>query len=361
MEQILVIDDEQAIREMVAECLRPDYDVVTVGNGLEGLDQARTFCPDLVICDVNMPMMDGFAVYDCFQKTETLKDAVFVFLSGSSDNNAVRHGMTLGADDFLLKPFLIDELLEVVRRRLDKRAEKRMEMNRQIDELRLNITRALPHELRTSIMIMEGYASLILDDPDNQDIVQREMMENILNGASRLRHMAEKYLWYLRSLLPERIDPDSTTPSPDATVQECAYAIAKRFDRVADLNIQVSGVPLAIDPEYFTRIMEEILENSVKFSTKGTPISVTTNLVERNFRIIVSNFGREITPEQVQRIGAFMQFERSRYEQQGTGLGLIIAKRLIELHGGYLTINANEGKTEVSITLLSRSNERIVD
>lgn len=359
MERILVIDDERAIRETVAECLRPDYEVVTAGNGLEGLDQAKTLCPDLVICDVNMPMLDGFEVYDRFQKTETLKESVFIFLSGCGDNNTVRHGMTIGADDFLLKPFLIDELLEVVRRRLDKRAQQRMLMHREIEELRLNITRSLPHELRTSIMIMEGYASLILDDPNNQDVIQRNMMQNILNGAARLRNMAEKYLWYLRSLLPERIDPNSTTLTPDASIQECATAIAKRFDRVSDLNLQVWGVPLAIDPEYFTRIIEEIIENAAKFSGKGTPISVIAGLIDDHYRIAVSNLGREMTPEQIQRIGAFMQFDRNRYEQQGTGLGLIIVKRLIELHGGYLSIESKEGKTEISVTIPSRSIEQV--
>jgi signal transduction histidine kinase len=351
MERILVIDDNQPIRELIADCLKDNYSVVTAIDGFDGIEKAQSRCPDLVICDVNMPAMNGFEVYEHFQQSETLRSAVFIFLSGCSDSTAVRHGMTLGADDFLLKPFEIDELIEVVQRRLGKRAQQRAALNEEIDTLRLNITKALPHELRTSIMIMEGYASLILDDPSNQDAIQREMVKSIANGAVRLRYMAEKYLWYLRSLLPEKIDPEATTLTPNETLYHCVSSAANRFGRSADTSLEASTVPLAIDPEFLLKIVEEIIENAFKFSKPGTPIAVTGEEVNHQYCITVVNLGREITPEQIQHIGAFMQFDRNQQEQQGTGLGLIIVKRLVELHGGQFQIESQAGKTTVMVSL----------
>ncbi|HRL13897.1 MAG TPA: hybrid sensor histidine kinase/response regulator [Aggregatilineales bacterium] len=355
MERILVIDDNQPLRELVAGCLKDDYSVVTAIDGFEGLQMAQNCCPDLVICDVNMPVMNGFEVYERFQQSEALRDAVFIFLSGSSDSSAVRHGMTLGADDFLLKPFEIDELIEVVKRRLGKRAQQRAALNQEIDTLRLNITKALPHELRTSIMIMEGYANLIIDDPGDQDVIHREMVKSIAKGAERLRYMAEKYLWYLRSLLPEKIDPNATTLAPNHTIYHCMNEAANRFGRSADASLESSDVPLAIDPEFFNEIVEEIVENAFKFSKAGTPVTVTGEQVNYHYRITVVNLGREMTPEQIQHIGAFMQFDRSQQEQQGTGLGLIIVKRLVELHGGQFQIESQAGKTTVTVTLPVKS------
>jgi signal transduction histidine kinase len=202
---------------------------------------------------------------------------------------------------------------------------------------------------------MEGYASLILDDPSNQDAIQREMVKSIANGAVRLRYMAEKYLWYLRSLLPEKIDPEATTLTPNETLYHCVSSAANRFGRSADTSLEASTVPLAIDPEFLLKIVEEIIENAFKFSKPGTPIAVTGEEVNHQYCITVVNLGREITPEQIQHIGAFMQFDRNQQEQQGTGLGLIIVKRLVELHGGQFQIESQAGKTTVTVTLPVKS------
>lgn len=144
MARILVIDDEPMAREMLSECLRYDYEVATAEDGAAGVELANSFRPDLVICDVSMPRMDGFSVLAQFQKIDLMADVPFIFLSGAGDPITVRQGMVLGADDFLTKPFSVRELLSVVKSRLDRRVRRQEIVNKAIDELRLNVTAALP-------------------------------------------------------------------------------------------------------------------------------------------------------------------------------------------------------------------------
>ncbi len=361
MARILVIDDEPMAREMLSECLRYDYEVATAEDGAAGVELANSFRPDLVICDVSMPRMDGFSVLAQFQKIDLMADVPFIFLSGAGDPITVRQGMVLGADDFLTKPFSVRELLSVVKSRLDRRVRRQEIVNKAMDERRLNVTAALPHKLRTAVMIMEGYAHRVLEDSDKIDPVQRDMLEAICQKAARLRHMAEKYLWYLRTYLPGSESSESITPDPDRIIQQIAFEIAQRCNRLTDLDMYLEAASLQIRDDYLHRLVEEIIENAFKFSTLGTPVTVWGAVKGREYLITVSNWGREISPEQIERIGGFMQFDRQKYEQQGTGLGLIIAKRLSELSGGRLDIASADSKTTVAVTLPHRLPERIED
>lgn len=351
MEQILIIDDDALMRQMLAESLRNEFQVMTADDGIQGIDMAEKYHPDLIICDIAMPKMDGFNVFRQLQNSEKMVDVPFIFLSGMNDSSIIRQGMTLGADDFLTKPVHIDELQQVVHSRLEKRARRQKIATKTIEELRLNITMSLPHELRTAITIMEGFADLVLEDDHQIDPDQREMVKAIRDNAERLRHMAEKYLWYLKVCLPDKKNRDFETPNPDEIIQSKAFEIAQRFDRVADLDLVLETHRIHIRHDDLSRIVEEVIENAFKFSKVGTPVSVYGEVVNDSYRIKVTNLGRAMSPDQIEQIGAFMQFERAKYEQQGTGLGLTIVKHLAQLNKGALNIHSKEGQTMVVTAL----------
>lgn len=351
MAQILIIEDDVLLLEVLAECLQHEYKVATAQDGVTALEVAESFQPDLIICDIGLPRMDGFSVFRHMQKVESLADVPFIFLSGDNDKHTIRQGMALGADDFLTKPVSLDDLLRAVQVRLEKSARREALLTKAIDELRLNVTTALPHELRTAIMIMEGYTYLVLEDADRIDPVQRQMIEAIHNGAVRLRNMAEKYLWYLKAYLPSDSEKDASSQRPNVVIENVAIKLAQRFNREADLELCIEKNHVQVSDEYLGKLVEEIIENAFKFSAKNTPVSVLGAAHNDQYVITVCNNGRAMTPEQVEHIGAFTQFDRMRYEQQGTGLGLTIAKRLIELSEGNLFIASNEGVTRMVVTL----------
>src|SRR5439155_5821050 len=110
-----------------------------------------------------------------------------------------------------------------------------------------------------------------------------------------------------------------------------------------DLVLKLCDAAAAISEDYFSKIVDELLENAFKFSTPGSPVQVQSATGNGSFVLHISDHGRGMKVEHLAKIGAYMQFERRIYEQQGSGLGLTIAKRLTELHQGELSIQSELG------------------
>ena len=123
MSKILVIEDEARTRDMFRDCLEAEgFQTLGAENGLVGIEQARQHLPNLVLCDIIMPKVDGYEVLSQlrqFTKTATIP---FIFITAKTEKADFRQGMTLGADDYLTKPFIAEELLGAVSARLEKRA-----------------------------------------------------------------------------------------------------------------------------------------------------------------------------------------------------------------------------------------------
>ncbi len=347
--RILVIEDDLASQQLLTLSLSQQYEVLTASNGADGVELALARRPDLIVCDLAMPIMNGFEVLAALQKNDMLSDVPFIFLTGDTDR--MRQGMALGADDYITKPFEMRELHAVIALRLEKRQKRQALLQNSIEELRRNVTMALPHELRTAVGVVQGYTYLMLKDAEKLDPMQREMIEAIEVGAERLRRMADKYLWYLRTHIMHWSDTPSLIPHPERLIEQKAVAIAERFGRRADLQLRLQAAAVCISEENLDRLLEEVIENAFKFSQKGSPIQIFGGEDQHGYRLSVNNSGRTLTADQIARIGGFMQFDRQRYEQQGTGLGLIIAKRLAELCGGQLESTSSGQLTSVAIRL----------
>jgi DNA-binding response OmpR family regulator len=121
MTKILLIEDDTVLRENTAELLElSDFKVITVSDGKQGLKAAKTNPPDLIICDIMMPELDGYEVLANLSKNHKTKYIPFIFLSAKTEHQDIRKGMNLGADDYITKPFTEDELLSAIRSRLAK-------------------------------------------------------------------------------------------------------------------------------------------------------------------------------------------------------------------------------------------------
>ena len=118
--KVLVIDDTEEIRIIISESLNLfGFTTLAAEDGASGIEMAKKHAPDLIICDINMPNMDGYATLTALREEETTATIPFVFLSGATDKINMRRGMELGADDYLTKPFTHKELLAAVNARLE--------------------------------------------------------------------------------------------------------------------------------------------------------------------------------------------------------------------------------------------------
>jgi DNA-binding response OmpR family regulator len=121
MKKILVIEDNDDIRSNTAEILElSEYRVIQAANGKEGVEMAVVQVPDLIICDIMMPVLDGYGVMHAIRKHDSLRNTPFIFLTARTERSDIRKGMELGADDYITKPFSGTELLNAVDGRLKK-------------------------------------------------------------------------------------------------------------------------------------------------------------------------------------------------------------------------------------------------
>lgn len=364
MKKILVVEDAQSLRKDILEMLGFEgYHTIGAENGIVGVQRAREFHPDLIICDIMMPGMDGFGVLEELRKDTELSTVPFIFLTARTERTDSRYGMDLGADDYLTKPFTAAELLSTVNARLEKRAKFDAYAERKVDEVRNNIIIALPHELRTPLNVILGFSDLLMTDASVMDGARiNDMARHINTAGMRLYRLIENYLTYAQT---ELMVNDAAKRAllrqgyliyPSMAIENHARNKAQFIGRADDLTVQLQEVEaLGASEEYVKKIVEELVDNAAKFSEAGTPIAVTGSVDGDRYRLCVSDKGRGMTPEQSASIGAYMQFDRRVYEQQGSGLGLVISKRLVELHDGEMIINSVPGQgTEVCVRLPTR-------
>jgi two-component system, sensor histidine kinase and response regulator len=367
MKKVLVIDDEAAVANVVGATLRfLGYSSILAFDGESGVNLARQEAPDLIICDVNMPDKDGYETLKAIQQNETTATTPFIFLSGMADRPDVRRGMELGADDYLAKPFTPEELMAAVRARLTKKAEQDRRTEKRLDEVRGNITLALPHELRTPLTGILGLSTVLIDDYASirpEDLL--DTAQCIHRSAIRLQRLIENFLIYAQlEFLHDDKDRLRLKAAASATqTQPIVTAVARQAARDAlrgnDLRCETVPCVAPVIEENLKKIVEELASNAFKFSEPGSPVFVRTQAAGDTFTLTVTDHGRGMTPEQIACIGPHIQFDRRIYEQQGMGLGLIIPRRLTELQGGQWSLESEPGRqttVRVSFTLPAGGN-----
>ncbi len=358
MTRILVIEDEDLIRESLEDLLLVEgFEVITAENGEKGVNLASQKQPDLILCDVMMPILNGYEVLEQVRKDKELKTVPFLFLTSMMDRRSNRRGMALGADDYLEKPCTRDELLQAIAVRLGKQKAITQHMEDRMEALRSSITLSLPHELQTPLSGIMGLSELMVMQSEEMLPTEiHEYAQGIHHSAQRLHRLIQNYLLYAKLLVMRSQGQSRFTASYPCNSQMLISNIADRKaregDRLEDLELSLTEFDLDISSEDLVKITEELIDNAFKYSPKGSKVVVTSNVMENQWSFVIQDHGRGMNQQQISSIGAFIQFERQFYEQQGMGLGLSLAKTLVEFYGGHIDIHSQEDLgTKISILI----------
>ena len=361
--KILVIEDELNIRESLAELLElKDYDVITAENGQEGIIRAIQHLPNLIICDVMMPVFDGYQVLSLVRKNKNLANTPFLFLTAKASKEEIREGMSLGADDYLTKPFTSKELFSAIETRLSRSSDQDKELNRKLKVFSSQFSATSYHEINTPLTGVISTSQFLKENwREMKPNEVQEMLEIIVNSGNRLHRTFNNSLLG-NQIMMARLSKDEKqlavfaegeTQHPNELLQDVARTVARSYDRINDLTL--SPIPtfksIAIPQEYFKRILTEILDNAFKFSQKNSNVLCITKPKRDNFTILLTDKGRGFKTGSIRKIGPFQQFDREEHEQQGLGLGLFLAKSLTELNNGSFQIESEYGKqTTIVVT-----------
>lgn len=361
MKRILVVEDAHTLRKDIVEMLQFEgFEVDSAENGKDGLDLARTFKPDLIISDIMMPVMDGMRLLEEIRGDKEIATIPLIFLTARTDRVDMRQGMELGADDFVTKPFHAAELLATVHTQLKKQHVREQEAERRLEDLRGNIIIALPHELRTPLNAVLGFSELLQLDAETLSPERiSDMAQHIHKAGKRIYALIDSYLLYAHLELmltdPRRVAEarESTTVHPDRLIMISAQEMAEQHQRGDLVTVDLEPIDeLAINDVFLKKMTDELIDNAFKFSPVDSPVSVTGRNTDPFYVITVEDKGFGMSADQITQIGAYMQFSRRILEQQGTGLGLVIVRRICDLHGGEFEIESEPGViTRVTLRL----------
>ncbi len=350
--KILIVEDEADVRENISELLVEEgYEVMGARNGLEGFASIKKFRPDLVICDVTMPLMGGLELLKRIQDEKINFDKPFIFLSARAAKENMRMGMNLGADDYITKPYTREEILEAVSSRMNK--SESMESKNSL--LRANILNSLPQELLTPLNAIYLGSDLLRKGGSTISTEEvQECGEMIFSSAAKMKDVFSRYICLLEIFSDRSSENESNSLSneicklPDDIIKIAAEEIAAKHKRSKDLKLKIDRSSLNIFDNHLFRIAYELVDNAFKFSAPGSLVIVLGGISFSTYLFSVSNIGSSMSEEQISMIGEFMQFGRKKKEFPGMGLGLEIAKSYCQNYQADFDITSTNNSVTVN-------------
>jgi two-component system sensor histidine kinase/response regulator len=356
MIKILVIEDEPYLLDNILAVLAlEDFQAIGAENGVLGVEMARKHLPDLIVCDIMMPQLDGYGVLLALRSEPATCMIPFIFLTAKADRKHIRYGMELGADDYVTKPFTHDEFLGAIYSRLERQRTVQKEYEDRLEALRYGLVFSLSPGLQAPLNAVIGHAGKLITEAETLAPFQvAGLATTMLRASHELHRQLENYLLYTQ-LEVMRIDPGqvivmswSQTENPGMIIAEAAQKEAADKGREADLVLETKDAAVRISRECLEKIAEELIDNAFKFSQPGTKVGVTAAPAAGTYVLDVRDAGPGIPPAQIERLRTPGQFERKLETLQKGGLGLVIAAHLLKAHGGRLRIeNTSERGTHV--------------
>jgi len=303
--------------------------------------------PDLILSDVRMPRCDGFEFLRRIRCNQDYQTTPFIIMSAKVETSDQRMGMSLGADDYVTKPYLSVDLLKTI----DVRLKRAALVNKLLRGQQHFLLQVLPHELRTPLTGIIGYADLMMMiGAAGDSLAAKELLDygqNIGRSGQRLLAIAEDFtLWsWMEWAKGERNAPSGpplkNTQITAALLRHWCEKCVAGYGRERDLTIEGRPATVIVPAEGLERIFAHLVHNSLKFSLPGTSVLVKIIESEETCEIQVTDFGRGMRETDLVQFGVMLQFGREKFEQQGIGMGLGLARNFAHLAGGEFTLANN--------------------
>ena len=358
MVRILVVEDEDAIRDEVTDWLGFEgYDVCSAPNGRLALEAIRHELPDLIVSDIAMPEMNGYDLLLTVRLESSLAQTPFIFLTAAVDRDALRKGMTLGADDYITKPFTNLELLNSVRTQLMKRgtqhAQQQAEitlLNSALSEererrlLKARLIAMISHDFRNPLAAIISSSDLIKNYEDRMTPARRHQYLDRINGSVHLLLQMLDDLMMVAAMESGHLDFTLETVEMfhfvEGIVDEFRLIDQGGHEIVFE---ELESITIDGDSKLLRQLIVNLIANALKYSPTDTAIKVGLTEQPAYIELTVEDQGIGIPPEDLPYL--FEPFHRSDNAKgfKGMGLGLTIVKQAVDLHAGTVSVESEVG------------------
>ena len=353
---VLIVDDENSNIMALTDILGCDYTVYAAKNGQKAVEAAEKYLPDVILLDIIMPEMDGYAVIAALKNSDNIKNIPVIFITGLSNADDEEKGLSLGAADYIGKPFSPAIVRLRVQNQIKIINQTRLIIEKETAEkssrTRSEFLSRMSHEMRTPMNAIMGMTALAKNAASNEK--RDDMLDKINNASGQLLQLIDDVL--------DMSDIEDNKLRLSCSEFSFAGLMRDILNKVSpDIRKKQQSLTTGIDPSIpytlisdekrLTQVILNLLSNAVKFTAEQGLIQINAfvRAVEEEtltMQIEVIDTGIGISQEQREKI--FIPFEQADggidRKFGGTGLGLAISKHIVTMMGGMIWVESEPGK-----------------
>lgn len=366
--EVLVVEDNRDMRDFICRVLEPEARTRAVENGRVALEALEERMPDLVLTDMMMPEMTGDELLERLRRSERLRDLPVVMLTAKADDDLKLNLLQDGAQDYVMKPFSVDELRarvrnqlqtkrtrDVLRQALDTRSEDLAAMVGELAAARNAAESAnaakdsflavLSHELRTPLTPALAATSALISSPPSEPGVLREFLAVIRRNIELEARLVDDLLDVTR-ISRDKLRIQSAPVELHAVLRDAlsmAAPVLREKQIAAVVDLVEGGVVVRGDAARLAQVFSNLLTNAAKFTPEAGQVTIRSEVKEQSVRVTVADTGIGISSEVLPYIfEPFRQGEATKARRfGGLSLGLSIARGLVEAHGGTIVAHSD--------------------
>ena len=349
---VLVVEDNKDLNLAICEILRSyGYLIQSAMDGKDALDTLRTTPPDVILCDIMMPKMDGYTLLKHTRADPKFRTLPFIFLTARTGSDDQRRAKGIGIEDYLTKPVEEPDLVLAIQNALRRRQNVEEELAQHMDALRNQIVRTLQHEFRTPLTFVLGYAEFLQDlvnELDNDEL--STAVKGILEGGHRLHRLIESFLLLANVQNREAKSEELYSLNGVSLLHNAVHDSRTPLEK-AGITAKISGQNddawLLGEPEFLHESLKRMLDNAARYSrpeSQNVWLSIE-RLDETHVGLRVRDEGKGIPAQLLDKLARpFEQEDRDGRTDPGAGLSVAFMHHVANLHGGRLEIESEEGK-----------------
>lgn len=372
---VLVVDDNPEIRDYVAGCLRGTHQTIMAVDGQDALEKARDIKPDLIVSDVIMPLMTGYDLCRALKADRRLAHIPIILLTSRASLEEKLKGLEAGCDDYLTKPFSARELLMRSQNLLNLSSQKKVlralnqelrvtnEELREVSEMKSQLLRIAAHDLKNPLNGIREFAKILKEEIES-GTPSVELLDLIHVSSDQMLDMVSKILdseMLESGQLELDMQPVSVARIAESVVRHNRPQ-AERKGETLLLHLDEDDPCLVVAaPDWLRDALDNLVSNAIKYSPFDKTIWVTVKRHGDVVHFSVRDEGPGLTAQDKQKLfGKFQRLSATpTSDESSTGLGLSIVKQIVELHGGRVWAESEEGHGSTFTIELTAINQRV--
>ena len=332
--RILIVDDLPTNVLLMKEILGRFYTIATATCGEDALEIIPNFRPDMILLDIMMPGMDGYEVCTKIRENNDYRYIKVILISAKTTIEERLQGYESGADDYITKPFVTEELLAKVR------VFSRLKYEEELHELKDNLLTLFSHETKTPLSGIIGLSDILMRNDVLDDSI-KERIQMISEKAYQLLGFIEKSA-LICSLKSGKELIKSNAFLATNIQSEIDNAESSRIEHRVAMDVYIpEDIEFDADWLLFNKAIGYLIDNAIRFSYKGGQVTIRARKRKNYCFIQIADKGIGIKPDRIDNIFNTFNIHDITHHQKGQGLSLAIVKHIIDLHEGKIMVDSN--------------------